>query len=285
MAAATSIPASTSSSTPQSTSFPIVLVAVDLACIILAALPTVVLAIVDRPYQRGFSCVDESIQYPYLGVETVPFSAVVAGGFLLNIVPMAVGEWLWCRAKGSSSRSFVRNLAVSSLYKKLGAFLLGAAMSQAFTDVAKYSIGRLRPHFLHVCALAPGFNCSAAMSGAVPCTGEAHLVNEARKSFYSGHSSFAMYSMLYLALYLESRLTWRGARTLRPLLQAASLLLACWVALSRVSDYMHHWSDVLAGLLQGAAVACFVAFCLSDLFKKRRPCGGPQHLPADSLRP
>uniref|UniRef100_A0AAJ7WKA7 Phospholipid phosphatase 3-like n=1 Tax=Petromyzon marinus TaxID=7757 RepID=A0AAJ7WKA7_PETMA len=203
MAAATSTPASTSS-TSQSTSFPLVLVAVDLACIILAALPTVVLAIVDRPYQRGFSCVDESIQYPYLGVETVPFSAVVAGGFLLNIIPMAVGEWFWSRSDGASSRSFVRNLAVSSLYKTLGAFLLGAAMSQAFTDVAKYSIGRLRPHFLHVCGLAPGFNCSAAMSGAVACTGEAHLVNEARKSFYSGHSSFAMYSMLYLALYLES---------------------------------------------------------------------------------
>ncbi|TMW42821.1 hypothetical protein DOY81_012099, partial [Sarcophaga bullata] len=33
-------------------------------------------------------------------------------------------------------------------YKKIGIFGFGAAVSQLTTDIAKYSIGRLRPHFL-----------------------------------------------------------------------------------------------------------------------------------------
>lgn len=35
-------------------------------------------------------------------------------------------------------------------YKKIGIFGFGAAVSQLTTDIAKYSIGRLRPHFFAV---------------------------------------------------------------------------------------------------------------------------------------
>lgn len=35
-------------------------------------------------------------------------------------------------------------------YKKIGIFAFGAAVSQMTTDIAKYSIGRLRPHFMSV---------------------------------------------------------------------------------------------------------------------------------------
>lgn len=37
-------------------------------------------------------------------------------------------------------------------YKKIGIFAFGAAVSQLTTDIAKYSIGRLRPHFIAVSA-------------------------------------------------------------------------------------------------------------------------------------
>lgn len=37
------------------------------------------------------------------------------------------------------------------IYIKIGVFLFGACLSQLTTDIAKYSIGRLRPHFLYVC--------------------------------------------------------------------------------------------------------------------------------------
>lgn len=43
-------------------------------------------------------------------------------------------------------------------YKVIGVFGFGAASSQLTTDIAKYTIGRLRPHFISVCV--PNINCS-----------------------------------------------------------------------------------------------------------------------------
>lgn len=62
----------------------------------------------------------------------------------------------------------------------------------------------------------------------------------------------------FLQLYLQARFTWRGARLLRPLLQFTLLMMAFYTGLSRVSDYKHHPSDVLAGFAQGALVACCI---------------------------
>ena len=36
-------------------------------------------------------------------------------------------------------------------YTSIGVFLFGCACSQLTTDIAKYSVGRLRPHFVSVC--------------------------------------------------------------------------------------------------------------------------------------
>ena len=38
------------------------------------------------------------------------------------------------------------------LYRHFGYFALGATSCLVFTESAKYSVGRLRPHFLTVCA-------------------------------------------------------------------------------------------------------------------------------------
>lgn len=43
-------------------------------------------------------------------------------------------------------------------YCVIGVFLFGAACSQLTTDIMKYTIGRLRPHFYTVCQ--PSTNCS-----------------------------------------------------------------------------------------------------------------------------
>ena len=56
-------------------------------------------------------------------------------------------------------------------------------------------------------------------------------------------------------LYLQARFTWKGSKLLRHLLQAVALYAAIYVGLSRISDYKHHWSDVLMGAILGTIVA------------------------------
>nr|CAH7715529.1 unnamed protein product [Callosobruchus chinensis] len=64
-----------------------------------------------------------------------------------------------------------------------------------------------------------------------------------------------MYTMLYFAIYLQKRMTWNGSTLLKHTLQFLGVLSAVFTAMTRVSDYKHHWSDVLCGLLLGALVA------------------------------
>ncbi|KAL7847999.1 hypothetical protein AOLI_G00227170 [Acnodon oligacanthus] len=245
-------------------------VLLDLACLLLAGLPLAAFNLGKiKPYQRGFFCNDESISYPF-NSSTVTSTVLYTVGFTLPICSMVIGECLSVYLNRLKSKSSFNNSYVACVYKAVGTFLFGAAMSQSLTDIAKYSIGRLRPHFLDVCK--PDWKLINCSSGAYienfTCTGDKTMVNEGRLSFYSGHSSFSMYCMLFLALYLQARMQAEWARLLRPTIQFFLIAASVYTGLSRVSDYKHHWSDVLTGLIQGAIMAILVVFFVSDFFKK-----------------
>lgn len=79
------------------------------------------------------------------------------------------------------------------------------------------------------------------------------------KSLYEGHCC-VIFPILYyfifliglvLQMYLQIRMTWEGSELLKHLLQFLAVMAAWTTALTRVSDYMHHWSDVLAGIVIG----------------------------------
>ena len=61
---------------------------------------------------------------------------------------------------------------------------------------------------------------------------------------------------IYKQLYLQARFTWSVSKLLRHFLQAIAVYLAVYVSLSRISDYKHHWSDVLSGAILGCFIAC-----------------------------
>ncbi|KAL6472659.1 hypothetical protein MHYP_G00188470 [Metynnis hypsauchen] len=225
-------------------------VLLDLACLLLAGLPLAAFNLGKiKPYQRGFFCNDESISYPF-NSSTVTSTVLYTVGFTLPICSMVIGECLSVYLNRLKSKSSFNNSYVACVYKAVGTFLFGAAMSQSLTDIGKYSIGRLRPHFLDVCK--PDWKLINCSSGAYienfNCTGDKTMVNEGRLSFYSGHSSFSMYCMLFLALYLQARMQAEWARLLRPTIQFFLIAASVYTGLSRVSDYKHHWSDVLTGL-------------------------------------
>jgi PAP2 superfamily len=88
----------------------------------------------------------------------------------------------------------------------IGIFLFGAACSQLTTDIAKYTIGRLRPHFFDICR--PNIDCSLMENKhryheSFICTNphsDAYKLKEVRLSFLSGHSSFSAYTMVFLVV-------------------------------------------------------------------------------------
>ncbi|XP_015255904.1 phospholipid phosphatase 3-like [Cyprinodon tularosa] len=247
------------------------LVALDLLCLLIASIPFFACELkAVGPFKRGFICGDPSITYPHLRNEAIPDELLIAGGIFITGLAIAVGECCRVRIQSTSSKSFVRNPYISCLYKELGSFLFGCCVGQSLTNMAKLGVGRLRPHFLSVCGVTyASLNCTPGTYVAtVTClNSDPHLVEEARKSFFSGHASFAMYTMLYLAFYLQARLTWRGARLLRPMLQFLLVLLAVYTGLTRISEYRHHPTDVLAGYIQGALTAYWVAIYISPMFK------------------
>ena len=102
------------------------------------------------------------------------------------------------------------------LYNRLVPFIFGALISQMTTDIAKYSIGRLRPHFLAVCEPRWNYN-GVTYKWDSECTKDAEhtyiedytctttqfsedRIRDAHLSFMSGHSSFSAFCLIYLVV-------------------------------------------------------------------------------------
>ncbi|KAK3513713.1 hypothetical protein QTP70_028765 [Hemibagrus guttatus] len=228
-------------------------------------MPFIIMTIMFTPYIRGVYCDDESIRYPYKS-DTISHGMMAAVTITCTIVIITTGEAYLVYSKRLYSNSDFNQYA-AALYKIVGTFLFGACVSQSLTEMAKFTIGRPRPNFMAVCAPTV---CKGYML-TINCTGNPNNVTESRLSFYSGHSSFGMYCMLFLALYVQARMAFKWARLLRPTVQFFLVAFAIYVGYTRVSDYKHHWSDVLVGLLQGALVAVLNVRYVSDFFKERLP--------------
>ncbi|XP_067003182.2 putative phosphatidate phosphatase [Anabrus simplex] len=250
-------------------------VIMDFICLFVVAFPILLFYFFGKPYERGFFCDDESLRHPFKS-STITSAMLYVIGMFLPIMSFLTVEYVqFRRSNGQVARMFLGRTIhpwLWNCYKVIGIFGFGVACSHLTTDIAKYSIGRLRPHFFDVCK--PDVNCSNPNMQNVyiekfTCLGsDQHLLKEMRLSFPSGHSSYSAFTMVYLTMYLQARMTWSGSKLLRHFLQYLCLMMAWGTALSRVSDYKHHWSDVLAGSLQGTIVAIITALYVSDLFLK-----------------
>ncbi|KAJ8042872.1 Phospholipid phosphatase 1 [Holothuria leucospilota] len=263
------------------TKVPLVLVPV-----LLFRLPGVELPV----FHRGFFCNDDSLGYPYKD-STVPAIVMYAVGIGLTFILVIITElfiylhrqrmdvdYLSPKDDNHCCGGFMVPPLIFQMGRTLCVFGFGVLTTMAVTDVMKNVVGRLRPHFFSVCqpVLLPE-NCTDGVQNfyitADVCTGpDEDKLLEARRSFPSGHSSVSVYCMVYLAIYLQSRWQSRSLMYIRPMTQLIALMLATYTCLSRVSDYKHHWSDVLGGAILGTFIAVCMAFAVARVLR-RKPSG------------
>ncbi|KAL5286603.1 PPAP2A.2 family protein [Megaselia abdita] len=242
-------------------------VIMDCFLVISTALAIILIEVYVNPYQRGFFCDDVNLRYP-LKDSTYP-------GWSLAVV-LAVPLVVMAFTEGIIFKSSLKKSLVQ-IYKHFGIYIFGFLLHFLLVDYIKYSAGRLRPHFFDICqpVMADGTNCASPANQGLyimnytcsnPDITERSL-KEFRLSFPSGHSSISFYAMTYLALYIHGR--WNTCKILKFIVEFLCILFAVSVAVSRVSDYWHFWSDVCAGSLIGIISAALVVRFVSDLYKRR----------------
>jgi len=215
------------------------------------------------PYQRGFFCYDMSIRHPYKS-STISSSLSLGISLLvpaLYISLVEVGHYL--TGTGGHVSVFI-----SDWYSYTKIFALGATTTVLLTSTGKLTIGRLRPHFLAVCQ--PDIVMNNGTCGTInnpayvtsyTCLGrDQEKVHDSRLSFPSGHSSASFYSMVFTVMYLQVRLSSYTTRSFTIINQVLLLLYAWYCALTRISDYKHHPTDVLSGALLGIAMAALTFY-------------------------
>jgi len=255
----------------------------DFVVLTVIAIPLLIFHEFVVPYKRGFYCDDESIRYPYRP-STVTRQTLIVIGILIPTLLILFTEVFrtlaWERKQQHLFRSYEfkgdRNVhrMIVRLYVFIGYFFVGVCFNQLMVDIAKYTIGRQRPHFIDVCKPNVGYVTCPATHEYITnfnCTGtDQYLIHESQLSFYSGHSAFSFYAAWYTSFYLQARL-YRPliSRLVLPVIQFSLFGGAAYVALTRISDYKHHWSDVLTGAIMGSAIGIVNALIFANVFQRR----------------
>lgn len=149
---------------------------------------------------------------------------------------------------------YLRTRDRHDLRSALLAFTLGVGLNGFVTNTIKIAVGRPRPDFFWRCFP------DGVMNKELLCTGaDTRALMDGRKSFPSGHSSFAFAGLGFLTWYLIGKLhlmNERGrGRSVRLIMAGLPLFAATLIAISRTCDYHHHWQDVTIGSLIGVVLS------------------------------
>eukprot|EP00977_Amphora_coffeiformis_P004566 scaffold983_cov168-Amphora_coffeaeformis.AAC.2 len=142
-------------------------------------------------------------------------------------------------------------------HQTLCVYLVAISTNNVATEALKLYCGSLRPIFYAICQPDEAYETCT--------TTDSSELDDARKSFPSGHASQAWNGLFLLTLYLHQ--TWGvGGKCRRSIMMARGMsfvavlpvVLATWIAASRIRDNQHFAADVVGGSMLGAAIAYYV---------------------------
>lgn len=199
-----------------------------------------------EPIRREVDLSNPEIQHPHL--------PDIVSGKMVVFIAFSVPALAFLSVEAASIRRGSHQSPTRAV-----SFFLGLAETNgctvAITNVLKLVVGRPRPYFATACV--------AFVEGSKTlCSGDAHGVREARKSFPSGHSSLSFSAAIYVAFFIATKLRLSHSsstpKTWKILVVLAAPFGASLIAASRTVDYHHHYSDIVAGSLLGASIAMVV---------------------------
>lgn len=172
-------------------------------------------------------------RYPYSG-ETINIIILFV---IIIIVP--------CALLGIMALVFPRRFDLGFAYMSLAQVL---GLTLLLTESLKIAVARPRPNYFSYCE----YDGETKV-----CNGSPHHQKDAKVSFPSGHASNAFGSAIWLSLML-GEFNRHGNELWFVLMRFAPLAVATGIAATRVTDYMHHVSDVVGGAILGMGVGLVV---------------------------
>ncbi|CAI5441727.1 unnamed protein product [Caenorhabditis angaria] len=228
---------------------------------------------------RGLFCNDESIHYDYRPNTISLIQKMIYNISITISIIFSIETWRFYKVKSfrESTNYQWKNYNIHKIlvqfWKYFEICTIGYFVTVACNISTKHMVGRLRPNFWEVCKPINGtcsFEEPYKYIADIECTGDPNAVEDARKSFYSGHSAVCFYIAVWLALYIQARIFKHlNNHIFVPVLQTFLLLVASAIGFSRLYDNKHHWSDILVGSIAGTITAIITCCCWSDLFQNR----------------
>ena len=232
--------------------------------VVLLSTITLIIHFIDiKPSQQGFFCGDHTLKYPYIENQTIPSYICFTIWVVISLFTIL------------STQIFSKSFSI----KVVKDIILGAMCCVLLTDIAKYTVGKLRPHFLTLCnpdyssicfdeddfyinddgeELVDEFYQKYVNETNVCSLENPELLREARLSFLSGHASFSFYFATFIIHFTNAHTQYlKLGNKIVPFIQLLVIMLALWISLTRVSDFYHHPVDVFYGAIIGIAVAFF----------------------------
>lgn len=234
------------------------------------------------PKRRGFFEKDQNLSYPYHG-STVKAFVLHIVGILIPLCLILLHHFVKSGKKFEMPKrsQWKENFAILALPTFIG-YLFGAGATEILTMVGKYNAGRLRPHFFDVCK--PGnystnddleyieeYDCGGNSIQFPDIDDRNKRIREVSLSFPSGHASFAFQAATFIVLYLQAKFSkndFARKSLLVPFAQIVMIAAAFFVAVSRVMDYKHHPTDVIAGGLIGTITQILNCFGATLIFSE-----------------